>query len=510
MFRPWIRLRQPSGPRRPRTFRLFVEALEDRLVPSTYYVATTGSDSNAGTFSQPFKTIQHGLNTAVNPGDTVEVMGGTYAERLIFPNSGSAAGGYITLEAYPGQQVLLTGNGAANNDIGYGNNMVMILNQSYVQLIGFQIAYDSGVAVQDDAFGVRVQGAGTNVNILNNTVHNITGSTALGLAGAGIHVYGSSLTTPYANVTISGNTIYDCQPGDSQTETLTVNGNVSGFTITNNLIHDDNNIGIDMIGGEASVFGLPNGTQGLPVARNGVCSNNTVYNIHANYGGGYAAGIYVDGGQNITISNNVCYKNDMGLEVGAENAGYIASGIVVQNNLLYRNTQAGLVFGGYAANVGRVENCSFINNTVYKNDTKNTGNGQLWIQYASNNIVTNNIFVAAANNVLIGSDGAGNVNNLLDYNLYFANSAANAQFNWNAATYSGFSAYQNATGEDAHSLFANPLFVNAGANNFQLAAGSPAIDAGSSTSGQYSLTDFNGVTRGIPPDIGAYENTANS
>jgi hypothetical protein len=503
--RPW-----PSRTSRPCTFRPSLEALEDRHVLSTYFVAPTGNDANPGTISQPFKTIQHGLDVAANPGDTVEVRAGTYHERLTFTHSGSAAGGFITLEAYPGEHVLLSGTGAANNDVGYGNNMVQIINQSYVKLSGFEIAYDNGLAVGDDAFGVRVQGSGSNVEVRNNVIHDITGSVTNGLGGAGIHVYGSSRTTPYSNVIIDGNQIYHCQPGDSQTETLTVNGNVTNFQITNNVVHDNNNIGIDMIGGEADVFGLPPGTQNLPVARNGVCSHNTVYNIHANYGGGYAGGIYVDGGQNLTISDNVSYKNDMGLEVGAENHGYTASGVVVENNLLYLNTQAGLVFGGYAANVGRVANCSFINNTVYKNDTTNTGNGQLWIQYASNNVVTNNIFVAAGNDVLLGSDGAGNVNNLLDYNLYFGPSAANAQFNWNSATYTGLAAYQKGTGEDAHSRFADPKFLNAAAYDFQLAAGSAAIDAGSGKAGQYAPTDFDGVTRGVPPDIGAYENTANS
>jgi hypothetical protein len=484
---------------------LALERLEDRALLTGFFVSTTGNDANPGSITQPFKTIQHALDVAANPGDTIEVRAGTYHEKLTMGHSGSAAGGLITLEAYPGEHVLLDGKGAPSDDVGFGENMVQIINQSYVKLVGFEIAYDSGVKVQDDAFGVRVQGSGSNVEIRNNVVHDITGSVSAGLAGAGIHVYGSSTTTAYSNIVIDGNQIYHCQPGDSQTETLTVNGNVDSFQITNNLIHDVNNIGIDMIGGEADVFGLAAGTQNLPVARDGVCSHNTVYNEHANYGGGYAAGIYVDGGINITLADNVSYKNDMGLEVGAENHGYVASGVVVENNLLYLNTQAGLVFGGYQASVGRVENCSFINNTVYKNDSRNTGNGQLWIQWATNNVVTNNIFVAASNDVLLGSDGAGNVNNVLDNNLYFASSAALAQFNFNRASYNGLAAYQQGTGEDAHSLFANPAFVNAAAFNFHLTAGSPAIDAGSDAAGQFAATDFDGNSRDNTPDIGAYE-----
>jgi hypothetical protein len=241
-----------------------------------------------------------------------------------------------------------------------------------------------------------------------------------------------------------------------------------------------------------------------PVARNGICTHNRVYSIHANYGGGYAGGIYVDGGQDITVADNVSAQNDMGLEVGAENKGYRATGIVVEDNILCGNTQAGLVLGGYQANVGRVENCTFINNTVYGNDTLNTGSGQLLIQYASSNIITNNIFDAASSDWIIGSDGAGNVDNVLNDNLYFASGASDSEFDWNAASFFSFASYQAGTGEDQNSLFANPKFADVALSDFLLEHVSPALRAGSSTSGQYSLENFAGVVRTSPPDIGAY------
>jgi hypothetical protein len=477
-----------------------VEALEERRVLSTFFVSTAGLDVNPGTLGQPFRTIRHALNVAVHPGDTVEVRGGIYKEKVVFSHSGSAQGGFITLEAYPGEHPVLDGLGVPSSDRGFGNDMVQMVNLSYLRLIGFEIRNDNGTA-QVDASGVHMEGFGSHIEIRNNVIHDI-----LGIHAMGISIYGSSVTTPISNLIIAGNTIYHCQPADS--ETLTLNGNVTNFQITGNVIHDVNNIGIDMIGGEADIFGL-SPQPGLPVTRNGLCSHNVVYNVHANYGGGFAGGIYVDGGQNITLADNVSYQNDLGLEVGAENPGYVASGIVVENNLLYFNTQGGLVFGGFDQTVGRVRFCKFINNTAYMNDTTNTGFGQVLIGFASNNTVTSNIFYATSSNVLMGSDGGGNVSNLIDHNVYFAASGANsAQFNWNATTYGSFSAYRQATGEDAHSLFANPLFANAGARNFHLSNASPAIDAGSSIAGQFATTDFGGLTRGTPPDCGAYENPA--
>jgi len=471
--------------------------------PTTFFVSPTGNDANPGTFVRPFQTIQNALKVANLPGDTIEVRAGTYHEKISFPHSGSASGGFITLEAFPGEHPVLDGTGVHSSDVGYGNDMVQMINVSYVQISGFTIQNVKGTAVVD-ASGIHVEGAGSNIDIFNNVITAISG-----VHGMGISVYGSSQTSAISQLTIDGNLIYNCRPADS--ETITLNGNVNNFQITNNVIHDCNNIGIDMIGGEYSIFGLTQPTLNLPVTSNGVCIHNTVYNIHAAYGGGFAAGIYVDGGQNITVADNVSYQNDMGLEVGAENPGYTASGIVVENNILYNNTKAGLVFGGYNAKVGQVQNCSFINNTVYNNDTHNTGNGQLWIQWASNNIVTNNIFVSSANGVLIGGADAGsNVSNTLDYNLYFTTPGkGNGTFNWNGLVYSSFADYQTGTkqtgtAEDAHSLFADPQFMSAVQANFQLQLGSPAINSGSSSSGQFAPLDFNGKTRGSPPDIGAF------
>jgi hypothetical protein len=492
-----------------------IEPLEPRRFLSTYYVAPKGSDAGDGTLAEPFKTIQHALNVAASPGDTVEVLSGTYRQRLTCTHSGSAAGGFITLEPFPGAHVLLSGEHAPSEDTGFGNNMVQIVNQSYIRVIGLEIADDSGTPVKDDATAVYVSGSGSNIQILGNDIHNITGEVLraqdglnTGYGGSGIQVYGSSLTDPYTDIVINGNVVYNCKPGDDSTETVTFNGNIDGFQVNNNIIHDDNNIGIAMIGGEPDAFGLNAPMPNLPQARDGVCSHNTVYHIHADYGGGYAAGIYVDGGENITVSDNVSHNNDLGLEVGSENAGVIASGVTVEDNILYRNTQAGLVFGGYDSTVGRVANCQFINNTLYQNDTLGLGNGEVWIQYASNCTVENNLIVSTNQGLIIDGD-VGSANNTVDYNLFWSpDGPANAVFMRNAQEFDGFSEYQAQTPWDHDSAFANPELANPRRANFQIGPTSPAIGAG--TSAAYAVQDFAGTTRHHPPDIGAYEHSLGS
>lgn len=52
-------------------------------VTGTYYVSTTGNDSNLGTSSsRPFKTIQKAVNTVSTPGAVIYVAPGTYNEQI--------------------------------------------------------------------------------------------------------------------------------------------------------------------------------------------------------------------------------------------------------------------------------------------------------------------------------------------------------------------------------------------------------------------------------------------
>ena len=56
---------------------------------TSYYVATNGSDSNPGTLSRPWRTIGKATQT-LQAGDTVNIRGGTYNERLIPSRSGTS------------------------------------------------------------------------------------------------------------------------------------------------------------------------------------------------------------------------------------------------------------------------------------------------------------------------------------------------------------------------------------------------------------------------------------
>ncbi len=452
---------------------------------ANFTVSPTGSDANPGTRAKPWRTVQKACDSAV-PGSVVRVAAGTYREKVTVNVQGSAAGGYITFLGAPG--AIISGAGRPRK------HLISIQNKSYLKIIGFELRDNLKVS---DGSAIRLEGSGTHIELRGNKIHNVTGRDAMGIT-----VYGTSGTAPFADLVIDGNEIYNCQPAPS--EALTLNGNVSGFQIANNYVHDVNNIGIDMIGGEGICPVRAN-----DAARGGICRGNRVERARSNYGGGYGAGIYVDGGRDIVIERNRVSQSDLGIEIGCENRGFVTQRVIVRNNLLFGNSKAGLVFGGYDTSTGKVTGCQFLGNTLFQNDTKNDGNGELWIQIAAGNVVKNNIFVASAGNRLISVVAAG-VSNTLDSNLYFSPDGA-PLFGWGDREIEGFAGYRKVSGQDGRSQEANPQFTDAKNRDFRLKTNSPAIDSGDT---RFVLgpneTDFLGQNRlqGGRVDKGATESLA--
>jgi hypothetical protein len=93
----------------------------------------------------------------------------------------------------------------------------------------------------------------------------------------------------------------------------------------------------------------------------------------------------------------------------------------------------------------------------------------------------------------------------VDYDLLYL-STPGVLIDWDGHQYSSLPAFVAATGQEQHGLEADPKFKNAASGNFQLKAGSPAIDsANSGAPGQPEL-DAQGKARKDDPattDTGA-------
>lgn len=345
-------------------------------VDNNLYVATDGKDSNPGTIESPLGTIQHAADIA-RPGDTVYVRAGVYCQQLAVKISGNAQEGFITFQSQPGEHVVLDG-GCLTPPEGE-SSMVKLTDVSFVRIQGFEIRNYRTSDRRSVPGGIRVFGRGSHIEILHNDVHHIEQNSAYrlrsgsGANGFGIAVYGTDATTPISDLVIDGNDVHHLKTGSS--ESVVVNGNVAGFRITKNSVHDNNNIGIDVIGFEHTA---PNAV--VDRARDGVVSENSVYSITARgnpaYGEGPDSdGIYVDGGTRILIERNVVHDVDFGIELASEHLVGSTSHIIARNNLIYSCHGPGFSIGGYDLKRGTTEDAIIVNNILFSNDTWKTGPG---------------------------------------------------------------------------------------------------------------------------------------
>lgn len=478
----------------------------------SFYVSTTGSDTNPGTQAAPWRSIQHAADLA-RPGSTVNVRGGIYEELLTIKSSGNATDGYITFRSYPGETAVLD----AEHLTPEGRSAILtIQNKSYIRIEGLEIRNYRTAEHRASPLGISVMGGGSHIELLKNNVHHIENTfpgrdrPGSGGNGFGIAVYGTDAKTPISDLIIDGNEVHHLKTGSS--ESLVVNGNVTKFRITHNVVHDNNNIGIDVIGFERTA---PD--PGVDQARDGVVSENLVYNITSKGNPAYGQdqssdGIYVDGGARILIERNVIHDVDFGIELASEHRNRATSYVIARNNLIYHCHTAGVSIGGYAPERGHTEHCIVINNTLYENDTAATGSGEFQMQWnMADDVFANNIVYAGKHCLMTVNKSETDRNQppvTIDHNLYYCAAGSKAS-TWKEVSdsFSEFDKYVQSTGNDRHSRFLDPGFVDAGNKDFHLRSDSPAHAAGMIDEFPVGNQDLDGLPRvkSGKIDLGCYQ-----
>ncbi|HOS68710.1 MAG TPA: right-handed parallel beta-helix repeat-containing protein [Bacillota bacterium] len=394
---------------------------------NNYYVSVSGYDNNTGTLKAPFRSVQKGCDV-LKPGDTLYIRAGEYHEKIEI-NSTGTEGEYITVQPYGNERVILNGEGNSKR-----SNIIHIKDKSYIRIKGLELRNSRD---GDTPSGIMIEGFGRGIEILSNKIYSIESDSN----SHGIAVYGRNSYIPIQGIKIEGNEIYNCRLGSS--ESLVVNGNVEDFRICGNIIHDNNNIGIDCIGFEKTAV-----LNDQP--RSGLIAGNTVYNISsANNpvyeGDACAGGIYVDGGKDIIIERNRVYDCDIGIEVASEHYNKAAANILVRSNLIYSSHLYGLSLGGASGGNGYAENCHFICNTLYDNQI---GINMQKSRY--NKIISNIVYDTGT--LLEGPLGS----NILSCNVFYSPDG-------NPYKLPGFK---------------DPKFKDPVHKDFELSKDSPAIDAG--------------------------------
>lgn len=424
---------------------------------TTYYVSPSGSDSNAGTLSAPWASIQAAADR-VGPGDTVLIRGGTYHERVVVRNSG-VSGAEITFAAYPGEVPVVDGTGISMPD--WLSGLFEVSAVSHIRVRGLRVQHS----------GPHSENAGFLVENSRNVV--LEGNTTDDTASSGIGVWGSQ------DVTVDGNEVINACNGGQQEE-ISIGG-TAGFDVVRNLVHDG---GKTANGGEGIT--LKDGSHG------GRVRGNRVWNIAR------GVGIYVDAWDkhtyDIEVSGNVVHdvRAGNGINLASEMGGLLED-IRVFNNVVYGNGVYGVQVGAYGGVPNHpMRNLSVMNNTI-------AGNGAGW----GGGIAVDNpeaTGVVVRNNVVSGN---------LTFQIVVANGVPAASVSVDHNLVDGFRGDEGET-RGTEYVEGNPLFVNAAAHDYHLAAGSLAIDRGSSAGAPPA--DFDGISRpqGVGFDIGAYERISES
>ncbi|WP_395055005.1 T9SS type A sorting domain-containing protein [Flavobacterium sp.] len=468
---------------------------------TNYYVSPTGNNSNSGTtIATAWQTIQKAANTAI-PGSTVNILAGTYNELVTINVSGTNANP-ITFKNYQNQNVVISGVGFSANF----SNLITINSKSNIVIDGLILEnlttpFARGILVLSNPnsgidnitlrnLKIRYIGFSTNANLVptaNDNAHGIE-----------IYGQGTSATDAIRNITIENCEVYNNINGFS--ENITINGNVDGYSILNNLVHDNTNIGIDVAGN----FGASSNAL-LNHARNGVISGNTTFNNNSQVA--ISSGIYCDGCWNTVIERNQSYNNAVGITAGCEQNG-TTENVIIRNNIVYNNTYTGIQIGGYnPATTGIVINSNVNNNTLYFNDNNNL-HGQIIIEKTNNCNLFQNI-LHSNSSLLFYVDNIAPQSFTIDYNDYFttANDVNTANVNYQFNTIS-YTTYKTNTGFDVHSIYNNPLFVNSSSIDFNLQTTSPCINAGNPSftpsTNELDYYSFPRISNSIV-DIGASE-----
>lgn len=305
---------------------------------ATYYVATTGNDSNPGTLGHPFLTFKKAVGV-LKPGDTLYIRGGTWTEQIDLqtPNISGAPGAYITIAGYVGETVTLqyadptpyaygpiksrgnrghlifenlvldgvNGSSKSGWILAYGNHHFIVRNIEIKNFKHNGLAFDDAIASQ----------------VIRCKIHDQVSESGLsGQRWYGIYHYNGS-----DNV-IEDNEIYNNPGGGIHA----YYGPHHNLIIRNNSVHDNNFLTSSSVGG-ILVQGRPDiTTTNVRIYNNLVYGNSTASGVKA--GNGISVNQNMRGAK---VWNNTVYGNKTyGIAV---TGGMTTIDTVVQNNIMFGN-----------------------------------------------------------------------------------------------------------------------------------------------------------------------------
>jgi hypothetical protein len=411
------------------------------------FVATNGSDSNAGTQSSP-KASLRGASYIAASGDTISLRGGAYRWGV---NQGVNCSG-VLIRSYPNEWAVIDGTGVSYQAVTiYGSN-------NTIQSLEIKNSSGNGLVI-DKASNVTVKWC----RIHNNQDH-------------GIYARADQWEQNY-NTVIDGNTLYrNCLRNTSTGNGAWPSG--IGVTLCHNATVKYNTVY------ETKGEGIR-----MSLTRGGSMFANTIRDC-------FSIGAYLDHATDVSLYGNFIYSTGntayyrngvpmMGIQIGNEPYAFSNSTArcKIYNNVVV-NTASGFKY--YHRNGTGWINCLVANNTFYKSayalvSLDNGGSA------VSGNEFTNNIVLQTGSVSRFGGSSSG---------VWFNR---NSWFGGNGGGIGG-------SGDGT--LYSDPRLVNPAstsysAANYKLQSSSPCINAAKSLTSHFT-TDYERLDRGSPWEMGAF------
>lgn len=463
---------------------------------ATYYVATTGNDTNPGTQERPWRRIGKAAGTMV-AGDSVLVRGGVYYESVNPAQSGTEQDP-ITYAAYDTEAVFVDGSEVVTG-------WVRDSADRYRASVNFTC--DPRFVTERDPNGNH----GGLVTQDGAKLQYAMEASPAAVDSPGEYYMNDSLSPPF--------TLYVCirdlgQGTDPNNYEMRLGRRRKGFDLDGGedwleacrlTFRNYNDNAIHSIGANGCIFrDLTLHTNFITGIYLTSASNRCLIERCAFWDNGHG-GIELASTHRTVVRKNRFLRRDRGDGCGGNGAhmwlgpvGALADSNLIENNLAFATGRYGYQGPGFVV-AGSY-------NVIRHNSMFSSGGGALALLDGGHNTVVNNAFdvsASFAHGIAVFPNACRDSFQFFRGNCFYAQDPADKYW-WNNVRYSSLAAWESA-GAQTGNTDSLPGFVRPDSEDLHLAAGSACVDRGTPDSA--AAEDYDGTPRpqGAGFDIGAFE-----
>jgi regulation of enolase protein 1 (concanavalin A-like superfamily) len=371
------------------------EVLEERALMSTYYVSTTGSDTNNGTSSNsPWRSISKVNSISLHAGDSVLFKGGQtfYGSLEVGPKDAGTSTAPVTFGSYDGQATINSG----------GANGATVLDASGIWFEDLDFTGSPSSAPQS---GITFEGYTAKTYYTNDHINDCSIS---GYWTAGVLVETSSSSGGFQGLQITNNAVYNNVESGIQTcSGATGDTSILGLYVAYNQVYNNYGDGFSTCTGSGIELG---NVTGATVEYNNAYENGSK-------GGNGGVGIWAYTSNDVTFQYNRSYDNVTKGDHDGDGFDFDAdvSNSVMQYNYAYGNDGTGAQLDQWKNDSDFTNDIVRYNVFVNNGRENNYGNLEVWGKVL-NSYLYNNVIVTTPGNS--GSDSAIRVHNSAIPGLY--------------------------------------------------------------------------------------------